>query len=102
MEHNGSVGGGGAEAADFCRFLMMSGARVGEVSVTTWQLVQWDRQLVHLRGFKSETSSRFIPLFSELAPLLRKVQERRKSAARFNAESRAFLEPTDSIFRIKE
>ena len=102
MEHNGSVGGGGAEAADFCRFLMMSGARVGEVPVTTWQLIQWDRQLVHLPGFKSETSARFIPLFPELAAHLRKVQERRKSAARFNAEGRAFLESTDSIFRIKE
>lgn len=102
MENNGSVGGGGAEAADFCRFMMMSGARLGEVPVTTWQLVQWERQLVHLPGFKSETSARFIPLFPELAALLRKVQERRKSAARFNAERRTFLEPADSIFRIKE
>jgi len=102
MENNGSVGGGGAEAADFCRFLMMSGARLGEVAVTLWQLVLWERQLVNLPGFKSETSARFIPLFSELAGLLRKVQVRRKSAARFHPEGTAFLAPTDSLFRIKE
>lgn len=102
MENNGSVGGGGAEAADFCRFLMMSGARLGEVPLTLWQLVLWERQLVNLPGFKSETSARFVPLFPELAVLLRKVQERRKSAARFNPAGKAFLEPTDPIFRIKE
>lgn len=102
MEKNGSVGGGGAEAADFCRFLMMSGARLGEVPLTHWQHILWERQLVNLPGFKSETSARFIPLFAELAALLRKVQERRKSAARFHPESKAFIEPTDSILRIKE
>ncbi len=102
MESNGSVGGGGAEAADFCRFLMMSGARLGEVPVTLWKSILWERQLVNLPGFKSETSARFIPLFPELATLLRKVQERRKSAARFHPEGKAFLEPTDSVFRIKE
>jgi integrase len=102
MENNGAVGGGGAEAADFCRFLMMSGARLGEVPVTVWQLVMWERQLVNLPGFKTETSARFIPLFPELAALLRKIQARRKSAARFHPEGKAFLEPTDPIFRIKE
>jgi integrase len=102
MEDNGSIAGGGVEAADFCRFLMMTGARLGEVPVTLWQHVLWERQLVNLPGFKSETSARFIPLFSELAALLRKMQERRKSAARFHPERKAFLEPTDPIFRIKE
>ena len=102
MDNNGSVGGGGAEAADFCRFLMMSGARLGEVPLTLWQLVLWERRLVNLPGFKSETSARFIPLFPELAALLRKVQERRKSAARFHPEGKAFLDPTDPILRIKE
>jgi integrase len=102
MENNGSVGGGGAEAADFCRFLMMSGARLGEVPVTLWQHIRWDKKLVHLPGFKSETSTRFIPLFSELEALLRKIQQRRTSAARFNPEGRAFLDPTDSVLRLKE
>lgn len=102
MENNGAVGGGGAEAADFCRFLMMSGARLGEVPVTLWQNIRWEKQLVNLPGFKSETSARFVPLFSELTALLRKIQMRRKSAARFHPERNAFLEPTDSILRLKE
>jgi integrase len=102
MENNGSVGGGGVEAADFCRFLMMSGARLGEVPVTHWQHIRWEKQFVNLPGFKSDTSARFIPLFPELATLLRKIQERRKSAARFHPEGKAFLEPTDSVLRLKE
>ncbi|HWA11228.1 MAG TPA: site-specific integrase [Opitutaceae bacterium] len=102
MEDNGSVGGGGAEAADFCRFLMMSGARLGEVPVTLWQHVQWERQLLHLPGFKSETSARFIPLFPELTALLRKIQERRKSAARFHPEGKVLLESTDPLLRLTE
>jgi len=102
MENNGAIGGGGAEAADFCRFLMMTGARVGEAPVTTWGCVQWDRQLVHLPGYKSETSARYVPLFPELTALLHKIQERRKSAARFHPEGRSFLEENDSILRIRE
>jgi len=102
MQNNGSVGAGGAEAADFCRFLMMSGARLGEVPVTLWQHVQWERQLLHLPGFKSESSARFIPLFHELTAFLRKIQERRKSAARFHPENKAFLDPTDPILRLTE
>jgi len=102
MEDNGSIGGGGVEAADFCRFLMMSGARLGEVPVSSWACVSWDRNLFHLPGYKSETSARFIPLFPELGALLKKIQERRRSAARFHPDKRDFLAPTDTIFRIKE
>lgn len=102
METNGSIGGHGAEAADFCRFLLMSGARVGEVPVTMWKHVDWDRDQVNLPGFKTETSERYIPLFPALALLLRKLQERRKSAARFHADGETFLGLSDSLFKIKE
>ena len=70
--------------------------------IILWQHVLWERQLLNLPGFKSETLARFIPLFAELAALLRKIQERRKSAARFYPEGKAFLEPADPIFRLKE
>ena len=102
MENNGSVGGGGAEAADFCRFLMMSGERIGEVSLTTWDCVQWDRRLMRVPGFKSDSSHRTIPIFDELAALLRKIRVRRTSAARFHPEGRDFLKPNDPILRLKE
>jgi integrase len=102
MERNGAVGGRGAEAADFCRFLAMSGARVGEAGRLRWRLVLWDRGLVHLPGYKSESSARFIPLFPELEALLRRIQQRRRSAARFRADRADFLGPDDTVFRIRE
>jgi integrase len=80
---------------------MMSGERIGEVALTTWDCVQWDRQLMRAPGFKTETSHRTI-LFPELAILLKKIVERRKSAARYHPEGRDFLAPTDPILRIKE
>ena len=102
MENNGSVGGGGAEAADFCRFLLMSGVRVGEVPLITWRNVQWDRRVVYVPGCKSETSARFVPLFPELADLLQKIQIRRQSAGRFRPEGGGLPHPADAILRIRE
>ena len=102
MEHNGSVGGGGAEAADFCRFLLRTGARVGEVAKTTWECVRWDQSEVYLPGYKTESSARCIPLFARLAELLKRVQERRLSAARYHPEGKTYLGATDAIFRIKD
>jgi integrase len=102
MERNGAVGGHGAEAADFCRFLAMSGARVGEAGRLCWRLILWDRGLIHLPGYKSETSARFIPLFPELAALLQRIQERRRSAARFRPGRRDFLGPEDAVFHVRE
>jgi integrase len=102
MEANGSIGGGGREAADFCRFLLMSGARVGEVPLVRWQSVQWERRALSVAGFKSAASARLIPLFPELEALLRRVQARRRSAGRFQQEGRSFLAGIDPVFRIRE
>lgn len=102
MENNGAVGGWGREAADFCRFLNYSGSRLGEVALVTWAKIDWDRKLVHVPGYKSESSDRIIPLFPDLETLLRQVMERRKKAAKYAVDGKPFLNPTDPIFRLKE
>ncbi len=102
METNGARGGWGVEAADFCRFLSLTGCRVGEVAQVTWACVDWEKKRLHVKGYKSETSDRFIPLFAELETLLKKLIERRKSAARFAVDGKPFIEPADSLFRISE
>lgn len=102
IEANGSRGGWGVEAADFCRFLAMSGCRIGETPAVSWETILWDRRLVRVRGEKTETSDRIIPLFPELEKLLRSVQVRRKAAARFAVDGKPFLAATDPVFRIKE
>jgi len=102
MENNGAPGGRGAEAADFCRFLTLSGARRGEAAVITWQCVTWAHEQVRIPGYKSDSSDRFIPLFPALAAFLKKITARRESAARFKSEGANLLRPTDPIFRLKE
>jgi len=102
IENNGAPGGWGKEAADLCRFLMMTGARIGEVPFTVWNDVDWKKGQMHLHGYKTEASDRYIPLFAHLQELLKKIVDRRKSAARFAEDGKAFLEPTDPILRLRE
>jgi len=102
IEGNGAPGGWGKEAADLCRFLMMTGARIGEVPLITWGCVEWEREQLRIAGYKSDSSYRYLPLFEPLKALLQKTIERRKSAAQFDPEGKAFLDSNDPIFRLKE
>jgi integrase len=102
LEDNGAPGGWGMEAADLCRFLTYSGARIGEVPLVTWECVDWERCQLRISGYKTTTSDRFVPLFPALEGLLKKIIDRRKSAARFAPDGKAFLAPTDPILRLRE
>ena len=102
MENNGARGGWGHEAADFCRFLAYSGCRLGEVSMVTWSCINWDQRQVHVKGFKTETSDRVIPLFPDLQTLLKQIMERRTKAAVYAVDGKPFLKASDPIFRLRE
>lgn len=102
MQSNGAVGGWGIEAADFCRFLLFSGCRVGEAGVFTWECVDWHKRLARVPGFKTATSDRIIPLFPDLEQLLRSIETRRRAAARFSLDGKPMLEASDRVFRISE
>jgi len=97
-----AIPGWGQEAADLCRFLKMSGARIGEVPLTTWKKVDWEGRRIHLPGYKTETSDRFIPLFPPLEAFLKQLIERRQRIAKIRTDKKSFLEPYESIFRIRE
>ncbi len=102
IENNGAKGGWGQEAADFCRFMTYSGARVGEVATVTWESVNWDAKTIHIKGYKSQTSDRVIPLFADLEDLLKRVQERRKRTAAVAVNGEPVVEQSEQIFRIGE
>jgi integrase len=102
MENNGARGGWGVEAADFCRFMNFSGCRIGEVPLVPWNCIDWEKKLVKVAGYKSETSDRIIPLFPALEALLKKIIERRKAAAKYAVDGKPFTNPADPIFRITE
>ncbi len=97
-----AIPGWGRESADLFRFMMYSGARIGEVPETTWKDVHWERKTLHLPGYKTETSDRFIPLFADLEAFLKRLIKRRKEVAKTRADKDTFLKPTDSILRIRE
>ncbi len=50
MGNNGAPGGWEKEAADFCRDLMYTGARVSEMPRLRWGCIDRPRKLVHLQG----------------------------------------------------
>lgn len=102
IENNGARGGWGIEAADLCRFLTYSGCRIGEVPLVTWAAVDWEKKLLRVPGYKSETSERTLPLFAALEALLKGIIERRKRAAVYSTDGKSMLAPTDPILRISE
>ena len=102
IENNGAVGGWGAEAADFCRFLAYSGCRVGEVPTVTWSCVDLRAGVLHVKGEKTETSNRRVPINDDLKALLTRIRERRIKAAVHSEDGKPLLAPTDSVFRISE
>lgn len=102
IEENGARGGWAEEAADFCRFMLYSGARVGEAAVTKWADVDWDGKTIHIPGYKSESSDRTIPLFADLEALLRKVKERRQRTAAVAVNGDAVIDQEAPLFRISE
>ena len=60
MESSGS--GWAPYAADLSRFLAFSGVRVGEARQMTWGRVDFDGEVLHVPGTKSETSVRTVPM----------------------------------------
>ena len=77
VERGSGIGGWGIEIADFLRLLVFSGARLREAASLTWSSIDWQKHRLKIRGTKTETSLRQIPIFPPLADLLTKIQQRR-------------------------
>lgn len=54
-------------------FLLLTGCRRSEALSVTWRDIDFGTNRIHIRGTKTETSDRFIPIFPELAELLEKI-----------------------------
>jgi len=65
------------DCADMVRLLAFTGARLEEARSLTWECVLSDKKLFRVKGTKSETSDRHIPLFPPLRELLDEIQARR-------------------------
>lgn len=62
--------GNGKDAADFARLLIFTGMRVDEGRRLTWGDVDFEHGRIHVRGTKSKTSERRIPMISECREFL--------------------------------
>jgi hypothetical protein len=66
---NGGVGNG-KEAADFARLLVFTGMRVDEARHLTWGDIDFENGRIRVRGTKSETSERTVPMIPECRDFL--------------------------------
>ncbi len=102
VETGSGQAGWGMECADFCRFLVFSGARKSEAAAVTWSHVDWAKNQITIPGTKSESSQRIVPIFPELADLLRKIHDRRAVAAEFAIGGTPHVPPHEKILRVGE
>jgi integrase len=81
IEAKGKRFGWFLEIADFCRFLMFTGARLEEANGVTWRDVNFERGELTLNGTKSDAARRTVPLLPDAKRLLEKIKARREQSA---------------------
>jgi len=68
--HKSGGVGNGKETADLARLLVFTGMRVDEARHLTWADVDFEKGRIHVRGTKSETSERTVPMIPECRDFL--------------------------------
>jgi integrase len=68
--HKSGGVGNGKEAADFARLLVFTGMRVDEARHLTWGDLDFEKGRIRVRGTKSETSERTVPMIPECRDFL--------------------------------
>lgn len=54
-------------------FYLLTGCRRSEVLAVEWSDIDFERKRIHIRGTKTPRADRYIPLFSQLFPILEKL-----------------------------
>lgn len=54
-------------------FYLLSGVRCQEALTLLWEDIDYDHSRIFIRGTKTETSERYIPLFPQIAELLKEI-----------------------------
>lgn len=60
-------------------FYLLSGCRRNEAVYLQWTDIDFANKRIHIRGTKTESSNRYIPLFPEIEELLKKLPETSKN-----------------------
>lgn len=90
MESSGS--GWAPHAADLARFLAFSGCRLREAGRVTWADVDLRAKRLHVRGTKSESSDRYVPIIKPLQDLLEELRQ----------DAGEDVKPSQRVLRVRE
>lgn len=80
IERGGGRGGWGLEAADFCRFLNVTGCRKSEAAGVRVQHIDMPHGIIRVTGTKSEAADREVPMCKAARELIEKILTRRRKA----------------------
>jgi integrase len=87
----------GEAAADFIEGLAYSGMRKEEAAMLKWSDVNLERGIVVIRGTKTETSSRTIPLIPAMRDLLSRVDRDGSKIFKANSALTSLAKACDSV-----
>jgi integrase len=102
IEARSGIGGWSVEVADFCRGLAYTGCRVAEASELLWSDVDFTAGKLRIRGTKTQSSDRTLPLNTALRELLDRILKRRKEHATEKRDGEPYVNPIERIFRVSE
>lgn len=58
----------------YFKFLLLTGCRRTEGLNVTWEDVDFEKKFIHIKGTKTDTSDRYLPLYSDLENLLNDIK----------------------------
>ena len=90
------------DAADFCRFLAYTGCRLSEARGVTWADVDFNRGFLRVRGSKTESADREVPLIPAARTLLERLQAAHEKIAQTAETALGCPAPPDKVLRVGE
>ena len=97
-----SVGGKGVPAAEFCRFLALTGCRKGEAAAVLWQDVDLARGVIRVAGTKTDAAKREVPLIPPARSLIEHIRARQEKAAMTTRDGKLYIDPTSRVLGVGE
>ena len=102
IEKSGERGGWAVETADFCRFLAYTGCRQAEAASVRWENINTAKGVMLVKGTKTESAFREVPLSKSAIELLARIRTRREKAATVAIEGQPYIDPAAPVLAVRE
>jgi len=97
-----SVGGKGVPAAELCRLLAFTGCRLKEAASLRWQDIDCPKGFLKVRGTKTDSADREVPIIPAARDLLVKMRTRREERAEIAVDGKPHVDPASSVLIVRE